>query len=111
MFGQYAPGNLIAALAGGSRADAYAASLIIWIFSGILSFAGGGWGLFLMSPFWALHARDATYKADEYGANLGYKQDIMDYLDKQGMVPIVMPTPYFMSPEPFTELRHDKLSA
>src|SRR5689334_7129916 len=106
-----APGNVIGGLVGATgAADSYLIAAASWIVSALLAFAGGGIGILILSPFYATHARDATYKADAYAASLGYCTELLAYLDMKGIVPIVMPIPYFMSPEPYTETRHDRLS-
>jgi hypothetical protein len=109
--GALAPGNIaLSIMGGGDATDRYLVNVIVWLMNFALSIAGGGVGVFLLLPFWQLYGRSETYKADAYAADLGYCIELKNYLDTQTRVPIMLPIPYFMSPEPFTELRHDKLN-
>ena len=108
--GTIAPGNIAAALAGGEAIDRYLANVFTWLLNLALAIAGGGVGIFLLLPFWQLYGRSETYKADDFAADLGFCIELKNYLDMKTRVPILLPIPYFMSPEPFTELRHDKLN-
>jgi hypothetical protein len=107
--GQLAPGALMGGMHG-DTVDRALPAIAMWIFSGALALAGGGIGLFIFSPLWAIHARGMYLKKDDYAAALGYKEELKSYIDRKVIIPIVYPIPFFLSPEPHTEERHGNLS-
>lgn len=73
----------------------------------ILSLAGGGVGVFLLSPLWQSYWRLRDYEADQFAARAGYADAMIAYL-KQTQV-FDVPVPYTGPAAPYTELRIDRL--
>ena len=106
--GQIAPGTVIV-VRGESDTTAYLRSAAVWFVSFLLSLAGGGFGLWLLSPFWVWYWRGREYSADQFAASCGFASGLIEYLERYQFFDVA--TPYFLSSHPYTELRIDRLMA
>ena len=68
---------------------------------------GGGLGVWLMSWHWAKYFREADYKADAFVASLGYKDQLIEYLEQDKFYDTSVP--YMVGWRPANELRIDRL--
>lgn len=108
--GSYAPGNIMTSFAKATdQADVYILGITSAVINALLALAGGGFGLFLTTPYWMARERGVIHKADWYGGELGYRQEIIAYLDGKSAIPELRPIPYFLSPEVRAEIRHDRI--
>lgn len=103
---QPAPGTFPVVVAT-SPLQAFVQAAQAWLLSFVLSMLGGGFGLWLLSPFWTWHWRDREYVADEYAARLGQRGQLIEYLEEHQVFDVSVP--YFLSTHPYTELRIDRL--
>jgi Zn-dependent protease with chaperone function len=90
-----------------AEADTYIVSVVTWLLNLFLAAAGGGMGLLLLNMPWIWFWRERDYHADAFAAMLGQAQPLIDYLDKHQGFDVA--TPYYMSPQPYAELRIDEL--
>lgn len=104
--GQLAPG-MVSIAARFAEADTYIVSVVTWFLNLFLAAAGGGMGLLLLNIPWTWFWRERDYQADAFAATLGQAQPLIEYLDKHQGFDVA--TPYYMSPQPYTELRIDAL--
>jgi hypothetical protein len=98
--GETAPGTMLMRKITGSTIPA-------WILWGALALAGGGWGCFILSPFWAKYWSDGQYVHDAFAALHGQRHQLIAYLEKQASYDVAVP--YFFPPYADTELRIDAL--
>jgi hypothetical protein len=105
--GQLAPG-IVTFAARVSGTDGYVASVTTWIINLVLAAADGGMELLLLNMPWRWYWRERDYKADMFAAQLGQAQPLIEYLDKHQGFDVA--TPFYMSPQPYTELRIDELA-
>lgn len=106
--GETAPGNFMIRFAAGMAGASGAVT--VWIISFVLSLAGGGVGELLLSPFWGGLFGRAIYSCDDWAAEAGYAQELIDYLEfHDGLFDIAVP--YLLRPRVFAELRIDRLRA
>lgn len=68
---------------------------------------GGGLGVWLTSWHWAKFFRERDYKADEFVASLGYKDQLIEYLEQGKFYDTAVP--YMAAWHPANELRIDRL--
>lgn len=77
----------------------------------LLSFMGGGVGIWAMTPLWVRYWRAREYDADRYAAQLGQADVLAEFLELYAQ-PFDMAIPYFHGMvHPYTELRIDRLLA
>jgi Zn-dependent protease with chaperone function len=84
---------------------------VLWGLRRIVSFAKGGLGLRITSPFWGSYWREREYTADHYAATLGQAEELADFLEIHALmhdhpVPFIWLTEHTHPP---TELRIDQL--
>jgi len=100
-----APGNMVLRLAQGNTYVGFIATSIV---NGMLALAGGGWGSYLLTPWWSKYWDSARYRHDAFAKALGQKQGMIDYLEHASFYSV--PTPYILFPEEADmELRIDEL--
>jgi Zn-dependent protease with chaperone function len=104
--GQLAPG-IVTFAARVTQSDMYVASVISWLINLCLAASGGGLGLLLLNIPWNWYWRQRDFAADEYAAQLGQARPLVEYLDKHQGFDVA--TPYYIAPQPYTELRIDRL--
>lgn len=81
---------------------------VFFLCSAFLSLAGGGFGVFVLSPLWAWYWQQRTFAADAFAADLGQSGNLITYLETfQGSEGAV---PYLLSETPAAELRIDRLT-
>jgi Zn-dependent protease with chaperone function len=68
---------------------------------------GGGLGVWLTSWHWAKFFRETDYKADVFVASLGYKDQLIEYLEQGKFYDTAVP--YMAAWHPANELRIDRL--
>lgn len=68
---------------------------------------GGGLGVWLMSWHWAQYFRESDYTADAFVASLGYKDQLVEYLEQDKFYDTAVP--YMAAWRPANELRIDRL--
>lgn len=68
---------------------------------------GGGLGVWFMSWHWAQYFREADYSADGFVAALGYKDQLIEYLEQGKFYDTAVP--YMTAWRPANELRIDRL--
>lgn len=68
---------------------------------------GGGLGVWLTSWHWARYFRETDYKADEFVVSLGYKDQLIEYLEQGKFYDTAVP--YMAGWHPANELRIDRL--
>lgn len=95
-------GSMIAGEVGGCLVGG-----IVWLASLFLSLAGGGFGEWLLSPFWVSYWRMRDYEADHVAASLGEGDALIEYLQRNQIFDV--PVPYLGPVAPYTELRIDRL--
>jgi Zn-dependent protease with chaperone function len=84
---------------------------VLWGLRRIVSFAKGGFGLRITSPFWGSYWREREYTADQYATTLGQAEELADFLEIHALVHD-HPVPFIWLTEhthPPTELRIDQL--
>jgi hypothetical protein len=102
-----APGLMTVARAAG--ATGYSANVVVWVINVMLSFAGGGLGLLLLSPLWIWYFKEVREPAaDAFAASLGFKHQLIDHLE-HNMEYFDWAVPYMMNPFSDNELRIDRL--
>jgi Zn-dependent protease with chaperone function len=73
----------------------------------LLSFSLGGFGVMILSPFWAKWFRERDYLADRVVKDLGYEYQLIDYLETYGQMETAVP--YSQRWTQWSELRIDRL--
>lgn len=68
---------------------------------------GGGLGVWLTSWHWAKFFRETDYRADAFVASLGYKDELIEYLEQGKFYDTAVP--YMAAWHPANELRIDRL--
>ena len=74
-------------------------------------FLRGGLGVRLLGPAWAVWWREREYAADHYAKNLGYGEELAEYLE-EGPLFFDRPVPFIwasLHTHPPVELRIDRL--
>jgi Zn-dependent protease with chaperone function len=82
----------------------YLMNKLIFVFCALL---GGGLGVWIMSWHWARYFREVDYRADAYVASLGYKNQLIEYLEQGKFYDTSVP--YMVGWRPANELRIDRL--
>ncbi len=95
-------GGVVAGAAGGCLVNG-----IVWLISLLLSLAGGGFGVMLLSPLWTPYWRLRDYEADQFAARLGQGANLIEYLKNHQVLDV--PVPYIGPVQPYSELRIDHL--
>lgn len=72
-----------------------------------IAFIGGGIGVWVMSWAWASYFRKRDYAADAFGAQLGYRDPLLEYLEQGTFYDTSVP--YMLGWQPSNELRIDRL--
>lgn len=72
-----------------------------------IAFIGGGIGVWVMSWAWASYFRKRDYAADVFGAQLGYRDPLLEYLEQGTFYDTSVP--YMLGWQPSNELRIDRL--
>lgn len=72
-----------------------------------LAFLGGGIGVWVLSWSWASHFRAKDYEADAFTVRLGYKDELIEYLEENKFYDAAVP--YMLGWRPANELRIDRL--
>jgi Zn-dependent protease with chaperone function len=72
-----------------------------------IAFIGGGIGVWVMSWAWANYFRKRDYAADAFGAQLGYRDPLLEYLEQGTFYDTSVP--YMLGWQPSNELRIDRL--
>jgi Zn-dependent protease with chaperone function len=86
---------------------------LLWLARKSLTFAEGGFGLRLLSPFWGSYWREREYAADAFAARLGEAGELADFLEVHALMHD-HPVPFIWLSEhthPPTELRIERLRA
>jgi len=104
--GQAAPGMVSLACATASAGN-YAAAITTWVLNALLAAGGGGLGIQLLFPLWIGYFRQREYEADDFAAHIGFAHPLIDHLEKNEHFDFAVP--YLMSPQPYIELRIDRL--
>lgn len=109
--GQSAPGAILAGAVTEDRDDSSAFLIAggVVALSILFALAGGGFGLWLLSPFWTWYWREREHEADHFAAECDMANELVEYLEKYQYFDTA--TPYFLSTHPYTELRIDRLLA
>jgi hypothetical protein len=102
---QIAPGNFSLSFSQG--AGGYVFGVTAWVLTIMLALAGGGIGELVLYPLWVSYWRDSVYRADRWVAECGLAQPLIDYLENHEVFDIAVP--YFFTPQPYVELRIDRL--
>jgi Zn-dependent protease with chaperone function len=105
--GQVAPGAVLTSVATFNASGCLAMGLLLSI-SGLLSIAGGGFGLWLLTPFWTSYWREREYAADRVVQKFALGMELVTFLEEREQV-FDVAVPYFLSPKPPTELRIDRI--
>lgn len=72
-----------------------------------IAFIGGGIGVWIMSWAWASYFRKRDYAADTFGAQLGYRDPLLEYLEQGTFYDTSVP--YMLGWQSSNELRIDRL--
>jgi hypothetical protein len=102
---QIAPGNFSLSFSQG--AGGYVFGVTAWVLTIMLALAGGGIGELILYPLWVSYWRESVYRADLWAAECGLAQPLIDYLENHEVFDIAVP--YFFTPQPYVELRIDRL--
>lgn len=83
----------------------------LWGVRWVVRFAGGGFGLMLLTSFWGSYWREREYLADQHAASLGQAEELADFLEVHALmhdhpIPFIWLTEHTHPP---TELRIDRL--
>lgn len=101
-----APGNMIMHLASGGG---YAGFIATSILNAALALSGGGWGAYLLNPWWNKYwNNEAVYRHDAFAKALGQKQGLIAYLEHQSLFTVATPYTLF-SEDADPEMRIDAL--
>jgi hypothetical protein len=98
-----APGQLIFTAGAPGGLGGMIATMLLY---GVLTLAGGGIGSFMLSPIHAEYWKRAHRRHALYGANLGQRQAIINYIEEFQVYRVPVP---FFSPEEDGELLIDEL--
>jgi Zn-dependent protease with chaperone function len=82
-------------------------SLLTKVLFFVLAFLGGGIGVWVMSWSWASYFRKCDYAADAFAVRLGYKDQLIEYLEETKFYDTSIP--YMLGWRPSNELRIDRL--
>ncbi len=104
--GTVAPGTIIHSIGSGNVSGCLAATVVIAL-SLALSLGGGGFGLWLLNPFWVAYWREREYEADDFAKQLGADGSLRSFLEQHKVHDVS--APYFLSSMPSNELRIDRL--
>ena len=72
-----------------------------------MSFAGGGLGVWLMSPFWSAYFRERDYTADQFVSRYKMKDELVSYLETNRFYDTSVP--FMRNWQPANEQRIDAL--
>jgi Zn-dependent protease with chaperone function len=106
-FGRVAPGIVLKGAAGQSVWSLILGGTILFS-SGITALIGGGVGLWLLTPFWSAYWRSREFEADAFAHKLGQGDGLIQYLEEREQI-FDVAVPFFISPNPPTEERIDRL--
>ena len=82
-------------------------SLLTKILFFVLAFLGGGIGVWVMSWSWASYFRKCDYVADAFAVRLGFKDQLIEYLEETKFYDTSIP--YMLGWRPANELRIDRV--
>lgn len=82
-------------------------SMINTVIFFLMAAFGGGLGVWFTSPRWAAIFRRETFLADDFVVSLGWRQELLEYLE-QGLF-YDTSVPYMMAWQPANELRIDRI--
>lgn len=82
-------------------------SLLTKVLFFVLAFLGGGIGVWVMSWSWASYFRKCDYVADAFAVRLGFKDQLIEYLEETKFYDTSIP--YMLGWRPSNELRIDRL--
>jgi Zn-dependent protease with chaperone function len=104
--GQTAPGTAIRL----SRVQSVGGCLVsglTTLFSFLLSLSIGGFGLFLLNPFWVWFWRGRVFETDRFAFACGQGAKLIEYLENHQYLDVA--TPFFLSSLPYSEERIERL--
>jgi hypothetical protein len=101
-----APGNMIMRSVG---SQGYVGFITVSILNGMLALSGGGWGAYLLTPWWSKYWNEvAAYRHDAFAKAIGQKQGMIDYLEHHSLFTVATPYSLFAE-ESDVEMRIDAL--
>ena len=83
-----APGNMIYAR---TYTRVRGGSSTVSVLNGILALSGGGWGAYLLTPWWSKYWERASYRHDAFAKALGQGQGMIDYLEHHSLFTVATP--------------------
>jgi Zn-dependent protease with chaperone function len=106
-FGRVAPGIVLKGVAKQSAWSILLGGAVLFT-SGITALVGGGVGLWLLTPFWSSYWRNREFEADSFAQKVGQGSALIQYLEEREQI-FDVAVPFFISPNPPTEERIDRL--